>query len=176
MITSMPGEAVRPSSIDGPIDPSTGIPADALALLVGAAGSGKSTWAQGHYRPSQIVSSDALRQLVADDAADQSASRDAFRLLHLVARARLERGLLTVIDATNLRRSARKPLLALAARFGRPYVAVVFDVPLAVLLARNAARDRVVPEDVVRRHNDEMAVALEDIQGEGYRLILHVQS
>ncbi|MCY7417495.1 MAG: phosphatase, partial [Chloroflexi bacterium] len=64
------------------------IPADALVLLVGAAASGKSTWAAARFRPTQIVSSDMFRELVADDAAAQGATRVAFQLRHLVARAR----------------------------------------------------------------------------------------
>lgn len=154
-----------------PPDPAVAIPTDALVLLIGPAASGKTTWAASHFRPSQILSSDSFRELVADDASDQAASRDAFQLLHGVVRARLERGLLTVIDATNLQRSARKPLLALAARFGRPSVAVTFDVPLGVLLERNTRRPRTVPEDVVRRHHALMAVAANDIRTEGYALV-----
>ncbi len=99
-------------------------------------------------------------------------TRDAFRLLHAAARARLARGLLTVVDATNLQRSARTPLRTLAARFGRPRVAVLFDVPLGVLLERNTRRTRTVPEDVVRRHHALMAVAKGDIAAEAYALIL----
>jgi len=149
------------------------IPDDALVLLIGPAASGKSTWAAANFRPSQVLSSDSFRELVADDASDQTASRDAFQLLHTVARARLQRGLLTVVDATNLQRSARKPLVALAARFGRPAVAVVFDVPLGVLLARNAHRPRMVPEDVIRRHHAQLAAAIDDVRNEAYAQVLH---
>ena len=141
-------------------------------LLVGPAASGKTTWAAARFRPSQIVSSDAFREMVADDAADQAANRHAFQLLHVVARARLERGLLTVIDATNLQRTARKPLLALAARFGRPAVAVLFDVPLEVVLERNRHRPRTVPEDVLRRHHAQMTAALDEDQTEPYAQVL----
>ena len=155
-------------------DPATAIPPDALVVLIGPAASGKSTWAASRFAPSQILSSDAYRQLVADDASDQGATRDAFRLLHLVARARLERGLLTVIDATNLTPSARRPLLALAGRFGRPSVAVLFHAPLEVVFERNARRARSVPADVVRRHHDLMDASISDVRVEGYRLILDV--
>ncbi len=99
-------------------------------------------------------------------------TRDAFRLLHLVARARVERGLLTVIDATNLLASARKPLMALAARFGRPTVAVVFPAPLELLLARNSRRTRIVPEDVVRRHHAQMADAIIDVRSETLQMLI----
>lgn len=141
-------------------------------LLIGAAGAGKSTWAAARFRPTQILSSDTFRELVADDASDQGATRVAFQLLHLVTRARLERGLLTVIDATNLTTSARRQWRDLAARFERPRVAVLFDVPLPELLARNAGRHRVVGEEVVRRHHDQMAAAVRDVTGEGYQLVI----
>jgi len=145
---------------------------DALVLLVGPAGSGKSTWARSRFRPSAVLSSDDLREMVSDDAADQDATRDAFAILHAIAKARLRRGRLTVVDATNLLASSRRPLLELARRHARPTVAVMFDVPLPELLRRNAGRDRVVPEATVRRHHGLMADALTDLGSEGYASII----
>jgi predicted kinase len=111
---------------------------------------------------------------VAGDAADQSATADAFKVLHAVARARLRRGLRTVVDATNLTEGARRSLLRLARVTGRPAVAVAFDLPLERCLAYNAARpDRRVPEEIVRRHHREMRGALRRLPDEGYdRLIV----
>lgn len=148
------------------------IPDDALVLLVGPAGSGKSTWARARFGATRIVSSDELRAWVSDDAADQGATRDAFTVLHVVARARVARGLLTVIDATNLLASSRRPLLELARRHGRPCVAVVFDAPLAELLARNDGRERPVPEAIVRKHHAQLADALAQLPAEGYLAIV----
>lgn len=148
------------------------LPPRALVLLIGPAGSGKSTWARARFRPTQIVSSDELRAWVSDDAADQGATRDAFTVLHVLARARVARGLLTVIDATNLLPGSRRPLLELARRHGRPTVAVVFDVPLAELLARNADRERSVPADAVRKHHAQLAQALTVLPAEGYTAII----
>jgi predicted kinase len=148
------------------------IPDGSLLLLVGAAGSGKSTWARARFRSSQVVSSDDLRAMVSDDAADQDATRDAFAILHVIAKARVRRGLLTVIDATNLLASSRRPLLELARRHGRPTVAVVFDVPLPELLRRNAGRERVVPEATVRRHHAQLLDAIVDLGSEGYASII----
>ena len=148
------------------------LPPGALVVLIGPSGSGKSTWAAARFRASQVLSSDAFREQVADDAADQSATADAFKVLHTVARARLRRGLLTVIDATNLTEGARRSLLRLAEKAARPVVAVVFDVSLERSLAQNAARpDRLVPEAVVRRHHHQLATELDRLPREGYHAI-----
>ncbi|MEX1297209.1 MAG: AAA family ATPase [Candidatus Limnocylindrales bacterium] len=145
------------------------LPSDALVLLVGPSGSGKSTWAGARFAPGAVLSSDAFRALVAGDAADQSATADAFKVLHTVARARLRRGLLTVVDATNLTEGARRSLLRLAARAERPAVAVAFAVSLERCLAQNAARPgRRVPDEVVRRHHRDMQRALEHLPREGF--------
>jgi predicted kinase len=133
------------------------LPAGALVVLVGVAGSGKSTFAARHFRPTQVLSSDAFRAIVADDEADQRASRAAFELLYLAARRRLEGGRLTVVDATNVTRSARVALVSLAAAAGRPAVAIVFDPPLDVCLDRNAGRSgRIVEPDIVERQAGEL--------------------
>ena len=145
-------------------------------LLVGPSGSGKSTWAAAHFAPDAILSSDAFRALVAGDAADQAATADAFEVLHQVARARLRRGLLTVVDATNLTRSARRTLLRLAAQTDRPTVAIVFDLSLERCLRQNLARpDRSVPEAVVRRHQLALQEALGQLPTEGYVRVVRLR-
>lgn len=143
------------------------IPPRALVLLVGPSSSGKSTFARRHFRPSEILSSDAFRQLVADDENDQRATRDAFQALHLVASARLRRGRLTVVDATNLLRSARAPLLRLAATRRRPVVAIVFDLPTAVVAHRNATRtDRHLPDRALDQQQRLLAGAMRELPAE----------
>ncbi len=69
----------------------------------------------------------------------------------LLLDARLARGLTTIVDSTNLRVAARAGLLARAAHWERPVVAVLFDVPLATVEAQNAGRDRVVRTHIVRK-------------------------
>lgn len=150
------------------------IPAGALVVLVGAAGSGKTTFAARHFRATEILSTDAFRAMVADDAADQEASRDAFELVHLAARRRLERGLLTVIDATSVTTRARADLLALGRSTGRPVVAIVLDLPATVCLARNAARPgRSVASSVVARQLAHVRQALDGrgLAGEGFAAV-----
>jgi predicted kinase len=149
------------------------LPRDALIVLVGPAGAGKSTWAARHFAAGEILSSDGFREMVSGDAADQGANDDAFRLLHVATRARLRRGLRTVVDATNLSARSRRALLTIARATSRPAVAIVFDVPLARCLAQNAARPgRSVPEDVVRQHVRQLVTARAALPVEGFSAIV----
>jgi predicted kinase len=151
----------------GVADPA--LPSDAMVMLIGPSGAGKSTWAAQHFGSDQVVSSDACRALVAGDAADQAASADAFNVLHVILGARLRRGLLTVVDATNLQAGARRTLLRYARRAGRPAVAVAFDVSLGRCLRQNAGRPgRRVPESVVRRQHAQLQATLAVLSAEGY--------
>jgi len=133
------------------------LPAPCVVALVGASGSGKSTFALTHFRPTEVLSSDFFRGLVADDESDQRATRAAFDCLYYVAARRLAAGRLTVIDATNLRRHAREAVLRLARSAGCPAAALVLDLPEDLCLAQNRARNgRVVDEAVVRAHCAEL--------------------
>ena len=92
------------------------IPELCLVVLIGPSGSGKSTFARKHFKPTEVLSSDFCRGLVSDDENSQDATIDAFALLHFIAGKRLDRGLLTVVDATNVQEEARKPLVATGPR------------------------------------------------------------
>src|SRR5512138_2534954 len=93
------------------------LPELSLVVLMGASGSGKSTFARKHFKPTEILSSDYCRALVSDDENEQTATKDAFEVLHFIASRRLAAGKLTVIDATNVQEEARKPLVELARRY-----------------------------------------------------------
>ena len=145
------------------------LPGDALVVLVGPSGSGKSTFARRHFLPTQVLSSDALRAMVADDANDQTATDEAFELLHTTLAMRLARRRLTVVDATSVEGWARERLVAVARRFGRPAAAIVFNLPLAICLERNAARtDRRLPPAAIRRQHALMRASLDGLAGEGF--------
>ena len=148
------------------------LPADALVVLIGPSGAGKSTFAARHFAPTQVLSSDALRALVADDANDQTATDAAFDLLHAALGMRLARRLLTVVDATNVEGWARGRLLAVARRHGRPAAAIVFDLPLATCLKRNAVRaDRRLPPAAIRRQHARMRASIASVGEEGFEPI-----
>ncbi len=115
---------------DGGVPPVTlTIPEVSLVVLVGVSGSGKSTFAARHFRPTEVISSDFCRGLVSDDENDQGATRAAFEVLHFIAAQRMDARRLTVVDATNVERKARQALLALAKRHHTLAVAIVLDVP-----------------------------------------------
>lgn len=144
-----------------------------LVVLIGASGSGKSTFARGHFKPTEIISSDFCRGLVADDENDQSASRDAFDVLHYIAGKRLAAGRLTVIDATNVQSESRRQLVQLAREHDVLPIAIVLDLPEEVCLARNAGRpDRAdMPRHVVQRHRRELRRSLRGLEREGFRKV-----
>jgi len=146
------------------------IPEGSLVLLIGAAGSGKSTFARRHFKSTEIVSSDALRAAVSDDEGDQSASADAFQLLRLITAKRLRRGKLTVIDATNVQRTARRGLLALAAQNSSPVTAIVLNLPAAACLARLQQRpNRPVSPEVIETQVADLLGSLPGLASEGFR-------
>ena len=152
------------------------VPDLALVVLVGASGSGKSTFARRHFRPTQVLSSDACRGLVADDENDQSATPDAFDVLTYVAATRLRRGRLTVVDATNVKREDRAKLVELAREHDVLPVAIVLDLPESVCRARNAERpDRDLAAAVIRRQRADLHRGLRGLRKEGFR-VAHVLS
>ncbi|MFF4887857.1 polynucleotide kinase-phosphatase [Streptomyces nigra] len=144
-----------------------------LVVLVGASGSGKSTFARRHFKPTEVISSDFCRGLVADDENDQSASRDAFDVLHYIAGKRLAAGRRTVIDATSVQQDARRQLVELAKRYDVLPIAIVLDVPEEVCAERNAARtDRAdMPRRVIQRHIRELRRSLRHLEREGFRKV-----
>ncbi len=146
----------------------TPLPDPALVVLVGASGSGKSTWAEGRYRREEIVSSDALRGVVGSGRHDLDASVDAFRVLDLVVEARVRRGLTTVVDTLGLETERRTAYLALARQHGLPAVVVAFDTPAALCRARNRARDRPVPAPVLTQQLRSLATLLPGLADEGW--------
>ncbi|WP_419998529.1 polynucleotide kinase-phosphatase [Streptomyces boninensis] len=150
-----------------------GVPDLSLVVLIGTSGAGKSTFARKNFRTTEVISSDFCRGLVADDENDQSATPDAFDLVHYIAGKRLAAGRLTVIDATNVQPEARRQLVRIAREHDVLPVAIVLDVEERICIARNAGRpDRAdMPRHVIPRQRRELRRGLRGLEREGFRKV-----
>lgn len=144
------------------------LPDPALVVLVGASGSGKSHWAASRYRTAEVVSSDALREVVGSGPADLDASVDSFDLLDRIVAARAGRRLTVVVDTLGLDPGRRVAYLAVARSAGLPAVAVVLDTPAPVCRARNTQRDRPVPAAVLTTQLRRMRTVVGELEAEGW--------
>ncbi len=140
--------------------------------MIGASGSGKSTFARSYFRATEVVSSDWCRGLVADDETDQSATAAAFEVLYTIVAKRLEGRRLTVIDATNLRPEDRAKAIAAARRHHAIPIAIVLDIDPEVCVERNRTRsDRTFGARVVYKHAGLLRKSLKGLRREGFRAV-----
>jgi len=125
-------------------------PKGVVVLAIGLPGSGKSSWFKRH----NVVplSSDLVRSLLFDDVREQRFQDLVFSNLRSMLKARLiAKRPMNYVDATNLTPQERQHWIKLAKDYQYEVHAVFFDVPLEVCIERHERRDRVVPEDVMRR-------------------------
>jgi len=155
------------------------LPNPSLVALVGAAGSGKSTFAARWFAADVVLSSDAYRAILTGDESDQAATRTAFSILHREVARRLAAGRPVVVDATNVERAARRALIARARAAGVPAVAIVLNLPPTLVHERNRGRTgRVVDPAVVDRHLDRLArtIARHELAEEGFDDVVVLRS
>ena len=125
-------------------------PKGIVVLAIGLPGSGKSSWFKRHSVAP--LSSDMVRSLLFDDVREQRFQDLVFSNLRSMLKARLiAKRPMNYVDATNLTPQERQHWIKLAKDYNYEVHAVFFDVPLEVCLERHQRRDRVVPEDVMRR-------------------------
>jgi alkanesulfonate monooxygenase SsuD/methylene tetrahydromethanopterin reductase-like flavin-dependent oxidoreductase (luciferase family)/predicted kinase len=155
--------------------PPGAIPDPAVVVLIGASGSGKSTWAAQHYLPREIVSSDQLRAVVGSGEHDLDASEDAFSLLDQIVAARIGRRLTTVVDTLGLSADRRLGYLARARQAGLPGVAVLFDTDAGLCRHRNRSRQRPVPAAVLEEQLHRVREAAEQLAGEGWHSVVRAR-
>jgi predicted kinase len=125
-------------------------PKGVVVLAIGLPGSGKSSWFKRH----NVVplSSDMVRSLLFDDVREQRFQDLVFSNLRSMLKARLiAKRPMNYVDATNLTPQERQHWIKLAKDYNYEVHAVFFDVPLDVCIERHQRRDRVVPEDIMRR-------------------------
>src|SRR5260370_2339061 len=146
------------------------IPELSLVVLIGPSGSGRSTFAAGHFLPTEVISSDFCRAMVSDDENDLAATAAAFRVLHSIAGERLRSGRIVVVDATSVQPESRKSLVALGRDHDCLVVAIVFDIPEKLCVERNRGRaNRNLPSGVIHRQRAQMKRSMRGLQREGFR-------
>ena len=149
------------------------IPELSLVVLIGPSGSGKSSFAKKHFKPTETISSDVCRGLVSDNENDQKATAPAFEVLHFIVSKRLANGKLTVVDATNVQKESRASLLRLAKQHDVLPVAIVLNLPAKLCHKRNQNRpDRQFGPHVTRQHHMQLRRSLRDLKREGFRQII----
>ena len=153
------------------------IPEFCLVAMVGATSSGKSSFANKHFKPTEVLSSDFFRAMVCDDENNQTISDDAFDLLYYAAGKRLNNMKLTVIDATNIQQNARKKIVELAREQNVLAAAIVLNLPEELLQQRNKARaERNFPERVIRQHCREVKQSIKYLKRDGFRYVYVINS
>lgn len=153
------------------------IPELAIVAIIGASGSGKTTFAKKYFKPTEILSSDYFRGLISDDENNQNVTSDAFETLYYVANKRLNNGLLTVIDATNVQKEARESILKLAKEQNCHALAIVLNIPERLCKDRNSKRpDRSFGDHVVTRQSEQLKRSLKYLEKEGFRYVFVIDS
>ncbi|MCL2321931.1 MAG: polynucleotide kinase-phosphatase [Oscillospiraceae bacterium] len=153
------------------------IPEISVVALIGVSGSGKTTFAKKYFKPTEVLSSDYFRGLISDDENNQNVSSEAFETLYYVANKRLDRGLLTVIDATNVQKEARVQVLNLAKEQNCHAVAIVLDIPEKICMERNENRpDRNYKSHVIAQQGQQLRRCIRFLKKEGFRHVYVLKS
>lgn len=153
------------------------IPELSLVMLIGTSSSGKSTFAKKHFKATEVISSDYCRAMVSDDENSKEATADAFDLAHYMIKKRLKRGHLTVMDATNVQREARNPLVTIAKEYHFLPVAIVLNIPVKICQERHQARtDRDFGRHVIRNQHNQLQRHINRLQKEGIRKVFVINS
>ena len=146
-----------------------------IVVLCGPAGCGKSTFAERHFRATQIISSDWARGRVADEERDQRYNAQAFALVRFLIEQRLTLNRLCVVDSTALAPQHRKELLDLAKRYQVPTTLLVFNVPLETCVEHDEKRERSVGRNVVERQYQAFEQSREAVHREGFDQVVVFQ-
>lgn len=146
-----------------------------VVVLCGPAACGKSTFAERHFRPTQVISSDWARARVCDDERDQRFSAQAFALVHFLVEQRLSANRLCVVDSTALTPQARRDLLDLARKQQVPCVVLLFDIPLEKCIERDQARERTVGQPVIEHQYQFFERAKASLRQEGFDQVIEVR-
>ena len=127
-----------------------------LTILMGAPGSGKSTYAA---QLGNVVTTDGQQ-----GKAPGQILHEAYRQINTL----LSQGKDVVFDTTGANANVRKAALSIAARHGAQAHACVMDTPLKQCLEAQKARTRPVADDTVRRIHGQVSKQAAGLRAEGF--------
>jgi predicted kinase len=140
-------------------------------VMVGAPGSGKSTYTQPlEAQGAVVIGGDAIRAELYGNADIQGNWVEIHdRIVQLLED---NVGKPIVMDGAHYRAQYRKDALTLLNSYGYFDVrAIVINPPLEVCLERNAGRERKVPEHVIEKMHSSLQASLRGIDGEGFSVV-----
>ena len=122
-------------------------------MLCGLPGSGKSRLAQTLAVPydAVVLSSDELRKELFDDEGNTTDNVELFGELNKRVAKNLNDGKSVIYDATNTNYKRRRELLISIRKFNCKKICYIVAAPYNLCLEQNAARERKVPPEVIKR-------------------------
>jgi len=133
-----------------------------LTVLVGAPGSGKSTYAKGSG--AAVVTNDGAREHGHTPA-------DTLHNAYSKINQLLAAGKDVVFDTTGANPAVRKAAVTIAKQHGAQVSACVLDTPLNTCLEAQRGRSKPVAASDVRRIHGEVQRQISGLQGEGFQSV-----
>jgi predicted kinase len=118
-------------------------------IMVGAPGSGKSTYATRVAECENAIIQDRIENLIEENV-----------------------GKVLIMDGTHYRAKYRRDAIALLQSYGYHDIrAIVVNPPLEICLKQNAARSRNVPELVIEKMHSALQASLRGVDTEGFSML-----
>lgn len=134
-----------------------------MILMVGPAGSGKSTYVRENFPGYAVLNADSIRLDLTGDESNQERNPEVFSVMRRRLAKFLRSGQSAVVDNTNVKQPSRTELYEIAKAFDARIEAHVMQTDLAMCLRRNAGRTRVVPDDVIKNQYVQFLQSLSEL-------------
>ena len=130
-----------------------------LYLTICPSGGGKTTWSKEFILTNPEVvrlSTDECRAIISGSEENQDCNPKVFSTLFITAEHLLRQGYDVLIDACSHTRKNRGEFINIAQKCGVKVRAYIFNTPYEVCIARNEARERKVPTNIIRKQFDRL--------------------